>query len=127
MVFADYFLEKANQQLNKDIIGFSPEVVAIFQKYNWPGNLRELQNCVKRATLLTRGDFIESEVLPAEFFQIQKQNSTDNSVSFSLSENEKETIIHALSKTQNNKSEAAKLLKITRKTLYNKLKQYNID
>jgi two-component system response regulator HydG len=127
MVFADYFLEKANQQLNKEIIGFSPEVVTIFQKYNWPGNLRELQNCVKRATLLSRGDYIESDVLPAEFFQIQKQNSSDSIATFSLSENEKETIIHALSKTQNNKSEAAKLLKITRKTLYNKLKQYNID
>ncbi len=125
MVFADYFLEKANQQLHKDVIGFSPEVVSIFQNYNWPGNLRELQNCVKRATLLTRGDFIESEVLPAEFFQIQNQ-TTANEV-FSLSENEKETIISALSKTQNNKSEAAKLLKITRKTLYNKLKQYNIE
>ncbi|WP_281634091.1 sigma-54-dependent transcriptional regulator [Flavobacterium luteolum] len=125
MVFADYFLEKANQQLDKDVIGFSPEVVSIFQNYSWPGNLRELQNCVKRATLLTRGDFIESDVLPAEFFQIQKQPAS-NEV-FSLSENEKETIIHALSKTQNNKSEAAKLLKITRKTLYNKLKQYNIE
>ena len=124
MVFADYFLEKANQQLNKDIIGFSPEVVAIFQRYNWPGNLRELQNCIKRATLLSQGDFIESDVLPIEFFQTQKQS---NEGSFSLSENEKETIIHALSRTQNNKSEAAKLLKITRKTLYNKLKQYNID
>lgn len=124
MVFADYFLEKANQQLNKDIIGFSPEVVAIFQKYSWPGNLRELQNCIKRATLLSQGDFIETDVLPAEFFQIEKQS---NSGSFSLSDNEKEAIIHALSRTQNNKSEAAKLLKITRKTLYNKLKQYNID
>jgi two-component system response regulator HydG len=126
MVFADYFLEKANQQLNKDIIGFSPEVVTIFQNYSWPGNLRELQNCVKRATLLSRGDFIESDVLPAEFFQIQKQQPSGSDV-FSLSENEKETIIHALSKAQNNKSEAAKLLKITRKTLYNKLKQYNIE
>jgi len=125
MVFADYFLEKANQQLNKEIIGFSPEVVDIFQKYSWPGNLRELQNCVKRATLLSRGYFIESDVLPAEFFQIQKQSS--NTGNFSLSENEKEAIIYALSKAQNNKSEAAKLLKITRKTLYNKLKQYNID
>lgn len=125
MVFADFFLEKANQQLNKDIIGFSPEVVSIFQNYNWPGNLRELQNCVKRATLLSKGDFIESDVLPAEFFQIQKAQT--NNGSFSLSENEKEAIIHALSKAQNNKSEAAKLLKITRKTLYNKLKQYNID
>lgn len=124
MIFADYFLEKANQQLNKAIIGFSPEVVAIFQKYSWPGNLRELQNCVKRATLLSGGEFIESDVLPAEFFQVQKDNTGG---SFSLSENEKETIIHALSRTQNNKSEAAKLLKITRKTLYNKLKQYNID
>jgi len=125
MLFADYFLEKANQQLNKDVIGFSPEVVSIFQNYNWPGNLRELQNCVKRATLLTRGDFIESDVLPAEFFQIQKQPATSGGLS--LSENEKEAIIYALSKAQNNKSEAAKLLKITRKTLYNKLKQYNIE
>lgn len=124
MIFADYFLEKANQQLNKDIVGFSPEVVAIFQKYSWPGNLRELQNCVKRATLLSGGEFIESNVLPSEFFQVQKVSTGG---SFSLSENEKETIIHALSRTQNNKSEAAKLLKITRKTLYNKLKQYNID
>jgi len=127
MVFADYFLEKANQQLNKEIIGFSPEVVAIFQKYNWPGNLRELQNCVKRATLLSRGDFIESDVLPAEFFQVQKNNQQSSNETFSLSDNERETIIHALSRTQNNKSEAAKLLKITRKTLYNKLKQYNIN
>ena len=127
MVFAEYFLEKANNQLNKEVIGFSPEVVAIFQKYNWPGNLRELQNCVKRATLLTRGNYIESDVLPAEFFQVQKSNLQNSNETFSLSENEKETIIHALSRTQNNKSEAAKLLKITRKTLYNKLKQYNID
>lgn len=125
MVFADYFLEKANQQLNKDIIGFSPEVVSIFQNYNWPGNLRELQNCVKRATLLTQGDFIESDVLPIEFFQSQKQAGFSGS--FSLSDNEKEAIIQALNRTQNNKSEAAKLLKITRKTLYNKLKHYNID
>jgi two-component system, NtrC family, response regulator HydG len=125
MVFADYFLEKANQQLNKEVIGFSEEVIAIFQKYNWPGNLRELQNCVKRATLLSRGNFIESDVLPAEFFQTQNQQHSSGD--FSLSENEKEAIIYALSKAKNNKSEAAKLLKITRKTLYNKLKHYNID
>ena len=124
MVFADYFLEKANLQLNKEIVGFSPEVVTIFQKYNWPGNLRELQNCIKRATLLSKGDYIEKDVLPTEFFQVQTQDSNTN---FSLSENEKEAIVNALFKTQNNKSEAAKLLKITRKTLYNKLKLYKID
>ncbi|KVV13222.1 sigma-54 dependent transcriptional regulator [Flavobacterium sp. TAB 87] len=122
MIFAEFFLEKANEQLNKEVIGFSKEVVTIFQNYSWPGNLRELQNCVKRSTLLTQGDFIEATVLPAEFFQKQ-ESKTD---SLSLSENEKEAIEYALIKTQNNKSEAAKLLKITRKTLYNKLKLYDI-
>jgi two-component system, NtrC family, response regulator HydG len=122
LLFAEFFLEKANNQLNKDVIGFSDEVVAIFQKYSWPGNLRELQNCVKRATLLTQGNFIETSVLPVEFFQPQTTVNGD----FSLTENEKETIVSALSRTQNNKSEAAKLLKITRKTLYNKIKLYNI-
>lgn len=122
MIFAEFFLEKANTQLNKEVVGFSEEVVAIFQKYPWPGNLRELQNCVKRATLLTQSDFIESSVLPIEFFQIQANTNGD----FSLAENEKEAIFNALSRTKNNKSEAAKLLKITRKTLYNKLKLYDI-
>lgn len=124
MLFADFFLEKANEQLNKEVIGFSDEVIAIFQRYPWPGNLRELQNCVKRATLLTQGDFVESAVLPVEFFQTQTTGLNGN---FSLSENEKEAILNALSRAQNNKSEAAKLLRINRKTLYNKLKLYNIN
>ena len=123
ILFADFFLEKANVQLHKDVVGFSKEVVSIFQNYSWPGNLRELQNCVKRATLLTQGDFIESGVLPLELFH-QKETITEQ---FSLSGNEKEAIENALAKTKNNKSEAAKLLKITRKTLYNKLKLYNIN
>ena len=123
MLFAEFFLQKANEQLNKEVIGFSPEVVAIFQKYPWPGNLRELQNCVKRATLLTQTDFIKEAVLPTEFFQKTESNSSD----FSLSVNEKDAIVNALARTQNNKSEAAKLLKITRKTLYNKLKLYDIN
>ena len=123
MVFADFFLEKANQQLNKNIIGFSKEVLTIFENYNWPGNLRELQNIIKRATLLSKGDFIERNVLPFEIFQTLIKNQND----FSLSENEKDTIINALSKTKNNKSEAAKLLKINRKTLYNKLSLYNLN
>ena len=123
MVFAEFFLEKANNQLNKEVIGFSPEVVSIFQKYPWPGNLRELQNCVKRATLLTQTDFIESNVLPAEFFQ----RAVTTAGEFSLSVNEKEAIVNALAKAQNNKSEAAKLLNITRKTLYNKIKLYELN
>jgi len=123
MIFADFFLEKANEQLNKDIIGFSSEVMTIFQNYKWPGNLRELQNIIKRATLLSQGDFIEKGVLPSELFQQEIAEQPQ----FSLSDNEKDAIINALAKTQNNKSEAAKLLQINRKTLYNKLKLYNLD
>lgn len=123
MLFSDFFLEKSNLELNKNIIGFSPEVMAIFQNYKWPGNLRELQNCIKRATLLSQGDFIEKAVLPVEFFLNEEKKTTV----FSLSENEKETILEALHKTNNNKTEAAKLLKINRKTLYNKLKLYGIS
>ena len=123
MLFSDFFLEKSNQELNKDVIGFSAEVMKIFQNYRWPGNLRELQNCIKRATLLTQGDFVEKSALPAEFFQSEQSLSEE----FSLSENEKETILEALNRTNNNKTEAAKLLKINRKTLYNKLKSYGIN
>ena len=123
MIFADFFIEKANQELNKELIGFSPEVIAIFQNYSWPGNLRELQNCIKRATLLSQGDFIEKGALPVEFFQKAGKKETD----FSLSENEKGTILEALRQSKNNKSEAARLLNINRKTLYNKLKLYDID
>lgn len=122
LVFADFFLEKANIQLNRSVIGFSPEVIQVFQSYNWPGNLRELQNIIKRATLLTQGDFIEKSVLPAEL--LNPENSQSH---FSLSDNEKDVIINALAQAQNNKSEAAKLLQINRKTLYNKLKLYNLD
>jgi two-component system response regulator HydG len=123
MVFSDFFLEKSNVELNKNIIGLSAEVITIFQNYRWPGNLRELQNCIKRATLLSKGDFIEKSALPLEFFQTDDQVGTD----LSLSQNEKEVIQEALAKTNNNKTEAAKLLKINRKTLYNKLKLYNIS
>jgi two-component system response regulator HydG len=123
MIFADFFLNKANQQLNKNIIGFSPEVVTVFENYRWPGNLRELQNIIKRATLLSQGDFIEQSALPLEVFQTKNRNTGD----FSLFENEKDAILNALEQAKNNKSEAAKLLKINRKTLYNKLKQHNID
>ena len=124
LIFADFFLDKANRQLNRDVIGFSDEVIQIFQNYSWPGNLREMQNVVKRSTLLTSGEFIERDVLPSELFAV---NFEKEEVVFSLSQNEKEAIILALEQTQNNKSEAAKLLKINRKTLYNKLKFYNLE
>ncbi len=123
MLFAEFFLEKSNQQLQKDIIGFTPEVISVFENYSWPGNLRELQNVIKRAVLLSSGNFIQKTVLPHELFEVGIDNSND----LSLSQNEKEVIANALVRAGNNKSEAARILKITRKTLYNKMKNYGLD
>lgn len=121
MIFADFFLEKANRQLNKNVIGFTPQVIAIFENYSWPGNLRELQNVIKRAVLLSPSELIDKSVLPQELFEPQQPKNT------TLADNERQTIINALKQTGNNKSEAAKLLQMNRKTLYNKMNLYGLD
>lgn len=66
MAFGQFFLDKTNHELGKRVRGFSPEVVAAFQDYPWPGNLREMRNVIRRATLLTDGDVIEARTLPFE-------------------------------------------------------------
>ncbi|WP_276168255.1 sigma-54-dependent transcriptional regulator [Zobellia alginiliquefaciens] len=125
MLFAENFLNKANASLDKNVDGFSSEVWGAFQQYHWPGNLRELQNVVKRAVLLTMGDEVQMDALPREVLQPQeKETKVEN---FSKSEFEKDRIIKALKKTNFNKSKAAKLLQVTRKTLYNKINHYNLD
>ncbi|WP_100616236.1 sigma-54-dependent transcriptional regulator [Confluentibacter citreus] len=125
ILYADFFLEKANKQLNKSIVGFSKDVLTLFQSYNWPGNLRELSNIIKRATLLTQTDVIHKHVLPDELVHSNKNSITPNK--FSAKENEKELIISALQEVGNNKTKAAELLNITRKTLYNKIKEYSLS
>ena len=125
ILFAENFLQKANMALNKEVAGFSDEVWEAFRKYHWPGNLRELQNVIKRAVLLTTGDEVFLAALPKEVLEPQQKESVSDS--FSKSEFEKDRIIKALKKTNFNKSKAAKLLQVTRKTLYNKIHHYNLD
>ncbi|PKH49329.1 sigma-54-dependent Fis family transcriptional regulator [Tenacibaculum sp. Bg11-29] len=125
ILYADFFLDKANKELNKSIVGFSKEVLALFQGYQWPGNLRELSNIIKRATLLSQTEIIEKNVLPEGLFNVKNQSNV--SKKFSTKENEKKLIIRALEEADNNKTQAAKLLSITRKTLYNKIKEYDLN
>ena len=126
MIFASHFLEKANIELNKNISGFSKEVISLFQRYSWPGNLRELKNVIKRSVLLSSGNLIEQAVLPKEV--VQQNDDIDSSIAlFSKSDYEKERIVKALKQTNFNKSKAAELLQITRKTLYNKINHYNLN
>jgi two-component system response regulator HydG len=124
LLFADFFLEKANLALEKQVIGFSDEAIAVFRAYHWPGNLRELQNVIKRSVLLTNSDYIQPEVLPKELFVEQKKQEIDD---FSKDAYEKEQILRALKESNFNKSKAAKLLQITRKTLYNKISHYKLE
>ncbi|WP_424655333.1 sigma-54-dependent transcriptional regulator [Capnocytophaga leadbetteri] len=126
MIFASYFLEKANEKLRKNVQGFTERAVQKMLTYNWGGNLRELSNVVKRAALLTTGDYISENELP-DFTMSETHHFPTERFSFSTKENERELIIGALHETNNNKTEAAKLLGFTRKTLYNKLKAYNIE
>lgn len=123
LIFANHFLAQANDDLEKDISGFSKEVADLFLSYDWPGNLREMKNIIKRSVLLTKGDVVSIEVLPQE---MRAEPKPDDSLNYSKG-NEENAIRNALEKTNFNKSKAAELLDIDRKTLYNKLKLYNID
>lgn len=122
MVFANHFLAQANDDLEKEIEGFDKEVTDLFKSYDWPGNLREMKNIIKRSVLLEKSDVIHISVLPPEM----KEAPGGAGISYTK-ENEEEAIKKALEKANYNKSKAAKLLDIDRKTLYNKLKLYNLD
>lgn len=126
LLFANFFLDQANRELERNLIGFDAEASKALQRYTWPGNLRQLKNTVKRATLLAQGDFITLNELGEE---ILTSPSAPASESFNLHDEdlEKQRIQHALHRTGYNKTKAAQLLGIDRKTLYNKMKLYNIN
>lgn len=127
LLFANFFLDQANKELDKDLIGFDAKASKILQEYPWPGNLRQLKNIVKRATLLASGEFITPLELGEELNeQPDNQNQMIIGSSLNKEETEKQLIINALKQTGNNKSKAATLLGIDRKTLYNKLKHFDI-
>ena len=125
MLFANHFLEQSNEELDKNVVGFSDEVLEVFKKYEWPGNLRELKNIVKRSVLLSQKDMISIDLLPTEV--IRAKNIEKNTYSLFKNQNEQELILDALEKANGNKAKAARMLSIDRKTLYNKLKQYDIS
>jgi two-component system, NtrC family, response regulator HydG len=156
MLFANHFLQVTNAELEKNVKGYSKEVEDIFNNYVWYGNLRELKNVVKRATLLTDGEYVEVKSLPFEISNFHKLQfdsapaaaqtikpishagvpsqtapvSYENKLKSANLDAEYDVILDALKQSNFNKSKAAKLLNIDRKTLYNKMKQFkafNLD
>lgn len=120
--FATHFLSNANIELDKQVSGFTDEAIAALKKYHWPGNLRELRNTIRRAVLFTEEDKITIDDLPPALSETFSEEDLPLHP-----ENEKEQIEKALKRAQGNKTLAAKLLRVDRKTLYNKMHQYGID
>ncbi len=140
-LFAEFFLDKTNKELNKNIEGYEDDVQEMFVNYSWPGNLREFRNVIRRAVLLTPGGKITSKVLPWEItnsythphtHQTKFENNgspvpaipKDLDLKDAAAKAEYDTIMNVLKDVNFNKTKAAEILKIDRKTLYNKIKIY---
>ena len=142
-LFADFFLDKTNQELNKNIEGYEDDVLDMFLNYDWPGNLREFRNVVRRAVLLTPSGKINSKVLPWEITKSEIRQHVQHNVDTAgnnieapvhtakeldlkdaAAKAEYDTIMNVLKEVNFNKTKAAEILKIDRKTLYNKIKIY---
>ncbi len=144
-LFAEFFLEKSKNELDRDIEGFEPEVMTMFENYSWPGNLREFRNVVRRSVLLTQDGLVQASTLPWEITNptgsplsnrpLEKATSApaassevtdvkEYDLKTSASRAEYEAIMAVLKEVNFNKTKAAEILKIDRKTLYNKIKGY---
>lgn len=131
-IFIQHFVDKANQELDRNVRELSKEVMDVFQKYDWPGNLRELNNVIKRLVLLSKEEVATLSALPPEMITAmedqQKPAPGAGSDLKALQEtHEKEMIEKVLQEVRYNKSKAAKLLNIDRKTLYYKIEKYHIE
>ena len=121
------FASSYARSLGADVTGVSERFMKIMQAYNWPGNVREMKNVIQRATLMCEGDQLVPEDLPPRFLDVKPSEShVTFEMGTSLDEIEKTMVIRALETTKNNRKEAAKLLGISRRVIYNKLRKHGL-
>ena len=130
-----YFLDEYCKKYQKHIESISPFVLDIFRSYTWPGNIRELRYCIERSSVVCDGDTLTSDCLPdnismagrvAHEEPVFAAEDLPSAMSAYRDEYMRKVIINALEKTDGNKVEAAKLLNVSRQTLYNRIKELNI-
>ncbi|MBX2967238.1 MAG: sigma-54-dependent Fis family transcriptional regulator [Cyclobacteriaceae bacterium] len=133
-LFIDFFRDEANLELNRNTKAIDADVQKIFSAYDWPGNLRELKNTIRRAVLLTQDDKIKKEALPPDLILATSQGGnvvsapkTQYDLKALQEKQERELIVKTLEEVRYNKAKAARLLNIDRKTLYLKMEKYNIE
>ncbi|MBO4573849.1 MAG: sigma-54-dependent Fis family transcriptional regulator [Bacteroidales bacterium] len=123
--FAYHFLAQANEELGKDVKRITPDAIEMMKQHRWDGNLRELRNVIRRATLFAENQEITVDTLPVLTSRLQKSKPDDD---MALQPgDEKEQIVAALRKARGNKTVAARLLQVDRKTLYNKMHLYGLE
>jgi two-component system response regulator HydG len=137
LVFAEAFIERAAERFGKQVNGFNDDVRELLMSYPWPGNVRELKNVINRSVLLAKSDTIGMMDLPDEVRTLQAVSQSKKNLEKGTSEGmalkeasieaEKEAIIRALVRSNYNKSQAARMLNIDRKTLYNKIRKFHIS
>ena len=123
---ADYFLTQATDELGTPKKTISDNALNILKTYDWPGNIRQLKNCIRSMVVMSDSEKLDVKDIPAEIYQV-RQLAGQVKGGVSLGDLEKQAIIDTLAKTQNNREKAAKLLGIGERTLYRKIKEYNIQ
>lgn len=127
-LLVDFFMRRFARKNNRLVAGVTPECMDILNRYPWPGNVRELENSIERGVILMRGEYLDVNGLPLAVQKWAGKNvSAESERPATLKEAEQVLILKTLEETGGNRSEAARRLQITRKTLLNKLKSYNIS
>ena len=127
ILLAQHFLEMYRERLKKEVREVSPEALALLLDYDWPGNVRELENCIERAVVLARGEALRPEHLPGSLRRLTTERSLTFSVGTSLELLERQAILATLREVKGNKTAAARLLGISQRTLYRKVKAYGMN
>ncbi|MBI4791475.1 MAG: sigma-54-dependent Fis family transcriptional regulator [Deltaproteobacteria bacterium] len=120
----DHFLGFFNKKFNRSIAGIAKEVLDILMNYDWPGNIRELKHVLEHAILLSSGNELKPEHLPKDLSGTDATPAQDRQPARVLT---REALINALRQTGGNKAKTARILKMSRATLYNKIKEFNLQ
>ena len=129
-LLAEHFLSIYSEKNRRLMKGFQPKALDLLMRYDWPGNIRELENTIERSVIMTRGDHISPADLPMNIQALGGELDDDNTgvlPGWSMREVEKDLIIKTLEQTDGNKTKAAEILGINRKTLQNKIREYEIE
>ena len=125
----DYFIKEAASEIGSSVMGISEAAMDIFRNYDWPGNIRQLRNCIRTMVVMCDRAMLDVKDIPPEVHQVRQLSGPATAAELgdvSLNELEKQAILETLSKTNNNREKAAKILGIGERTLYRKIKEYGL-